>query len=266
MFRQIAQVIRYRELLWVLAVKDLKIKYKSALLGFGWMLAQPLAMTFVFAFIFRTVFDIREPNYVVFLLCGLFPWSFLSVSVNLTTDSILRNSNLIKKTYFPREILPLSQVLSNILTYSVALVLLLAFMPFAGVPLSWTVLLLPAGVIVHFTFVVGLSLMISGLDACYRDISYMFEVIMMVWFYATPVFYSPAMADRMLSASPLQRFLVEAIRMNPMTWIVGAYRDVMMHGHPPGMDFAGAACVAALALALGLVVFRNCERVFVDIL
>ncbi|MBA7696634.1 hypothetical protein ES703_105284 [subsurface metagenome] len=136
MIKKIKELYRRRELIFSLAAKDLKARYKNAVIGFGWTLLSPLAMMVIFVLVFRLIFRIRIENYPVFLLSGLFPWTFFTASVSEATTSIVSNANLIKKTYFPREVIPISVILAKLVNFLLSLIILFAFPSFKQTTLS----------------------------------------------------------------------------------------------------------------------------------
>ena len=245
------------ELMLILAAKEVKIKYKSAVLGGLWFLLQPLLLMLVFTFIFSVVIKIDIDHFPLFLMCALLPWFFLSMSVSAAVTSIVDNAHLIKKSFFAYEVIPLSVVLSNLVNFTVSLLLLsLMFMVLRIFP-GPGIVILPFVVIMQTMFVIGICLTVSALHTFYRDVRYAVELLLIVWFYATPVFYPP-------------EFIPEKFRsvlyLNPMSSFVQAYRQVLLYGKSPdagtllNLSLAGLLCLTA-----GFAVFAAKKRYFADV-
>ena len=251
------QIYDYRNLIITLAAKEIKIKYKSAALGWLWSILNPLLMMLIFSVIFTFIIRIEIPRFPIFLLSALLPWFFLSLSLTSTTTSIVDNASLIKQVNFPHEIIPISVVAANLFNFLISLVLLLVFFLFLRIYPTLYSLYLPLIVLLQFVFVVGISLLCCALHTMFRDVKYAIELILLIWFYATPIFY------------PLS-FVPEKMRFffyfNPLTLFVGIYRDILLYQKPPVLW--QLACVGLLSFAflyLGLFIFFRYKKFFVDI-
>jgi lipopolysaccharide transport system permease protein len=249
---------QYRELLRNLVVRDLKVRYKNSILGIAWSWLNPLLMMVVYT-VFFTIFlrNSSIPHYPVFLLCGLLPWNFFSDSIVQATDSIIGNAHLVKKVYFPREILPISIVLANLVNLLIALPVFFALALFSGAPLTGWVLLLPITILIQVIFTIGLTLFLSTLNVFYRDTQHILRVLTLALFFLTPVFYPistvPQEAHVLGISFNAQLWLR---RLNPMASIIASYRDLLYWGAPTGLDFLLRTAVTALiVLILGYLVF-----------
>jgi ABC-type polysaccharide/polyol phosphate export permease len=255
---------QYRELIRNLVVRDLKVRYKSSVLGIAWSWLSPLLMMIVYT-VFFTKFlrsdEIRD--YPVLLLCGTLPWGFFSDSVMQATGSIVGNASLIKKVYFPREVLPISIVLSNLVNFLIALPVFFVLALVLGAPLSWWILLLPITILIQTAFAMGLAFLLATLNVLYRDTQHILGVIMHAWFFLTPVFYPittvPEEATLLGITFDAQLWLR---RLNPMASIIASYRDLLYWGTPTGLDFLLRTVIQALiVLVFGYVVFlRHSSR------
>lgn len=255
---------QYRELIRNLVVRDLKVRYKSSVLGITWSWLSPLLMMIVYT-VFFTVFlrnaDIRD--YPIFLLCGTLPWGFFADSIMQATGSIVGNASLIKKVYFPREVLPISIVLSNLVNFLIALPVLFILALVLGAPLSWWILLLPITILIQTAFALGLAFLLATLNVLYRDTQHILGVIMHAWFFLTPVFYPittvPEEATLLGITFNAQLWLR---RLNPMASIIASYRDLLYWGTPTGLDFLLRTSIQVLiVLVFGYVVFlRHSSR------
>lgn len=260
----------YRELIYNLVVRDLKVRYKNSALGILWSLLNPLLMMLVFTFVFKVLAANNPlPDYPVFVLSGILAWNLFSASVMGTVGSIVDNAHLIKKVYFPHEILPISKVLSNLVNYLLALPVFFGLTIVLGRnPTKW-VLLLPAVIIVQLLFTLGISFILSTVNVFYRDTQIMMEVGILAWFFMTPIFYPIRQVAPggltlgslvTLDSYGVQRWLR---LLNPMASIVASYRDVLYWGAQPGIDFlARTAMTALFFFVVGYLIFLRFSPVF----
>jgi ABC-type polysaccharide/polyol phosphate export permease len=239
---------QYRELVYNLVVRNLKVRYKSSVLGVAWSWLNPLMMMVVYT-IFYTIFmsNTDVPYYPILLLCGLLPWSLFNDSIRQATGSIVSNAHLIKKVYFPREVLPISTVLSNLANFLIALPIFFIMALALGAPLSWWGFLLPITILIQLAFTTGLALLLATLNVFYRDTQHILGVAMLAWFFLTPVFYPinnvPQEAEVLGIQFNAQLWLR---RLNPMASIIASYRDLLYRGEPTGLDFLLRTAVTAL--------------------
>jgi ABC-type polysaccharide/polyol phosphate export permease len=262
---QIAELLRYRELVRNLVWRDLKARYKNSVLGFLWSLVNPLLMMAVFTF----VFTVMMPNnnidkFPVFVLCALLPWNWFTTSVMGATHSIVGNAHLIKKVYFPREVLPISVVLSNMINFLLALSVLFAMMLLFQVRFTAWALLLPVVILIQLVFTLGLAFILGTLNVFYRDTGVIMEVVLLAWFFLTPIFYPIDVlpAHRILFGFDLDLHRLAYI-VNPMASLIATYRVILYSGAPPAFDFLVRTVVTALiVLALGYLFFNRYSRVF----
>ena len=268
---RLRELVRYRELVKNLVIRDLKVRYKNSVLGFFWSLVNPLMMMAVFT----VVFKIMLPNnsiarFPVFVLCALLPWNFFNTSLLGALGSIVNNGALIKKVYFPREVLPISVVASNLVNFLLALLVLFAMLAAYRVPLNGWVVLLPFIILVQVAFTLGLAFILATLNVFYRDTGVIMEVVLLAWFFLTPIFYPiDILPDHRVVLGfdlPVQRL---AYILNPMASLIASYRVILYglpNGAPPGppaFDFLSRTVVTALAfLVLGYLFFARFSRVF----
>lgn len=256
---RLAELAASRDLMTNLTLRELRGKYKRSFLGWSWSLLNPLATMLIFSLVFRYFLkvdpDTGDPSglkaFAFFLLCGLLPWNYLSNGINGSMGALVGNSNLIKKVYFPREILVAANVASWLVSLGIEMAVLAAALVIAGnFVLPWLVPVLVV-VAVQTAFVFGLGLLLSVLNVYFRDIQHFVAILLQIWFYATPIVY------------PL-RVVPERVRfaygLNPMTRFVEAYRDCLYHLRlPPLVDMAYLVVVSGVTLALGLLVFARLE-------
>ncbi|MGC8781305.1 MAG: ABC transporter permease [Anaerolineae bacterium] len=244
---------RYRDLIRNLVVRDLKARYKNSVLGFLWSLLNPLGMMVVFMFVFTVMMPSRIERFPIFLLCGLLPWNYFSAGVMVGITSITGNANLVKKVYFPREVLTISSVLANLVNFLLGLVVLFVVLLVSRSPLSPWLWLLPVVILIETCFVLGVALMLSTLNVFYRDTIMIMDVVMLAWFFLTPVVYP---ITTLPSNYQLLGMTVDVHRwmyiLNPMASLIAAYRDLLYWGYRTDLDFLARTAMTALAvLAFG---------------
>ncbi len=262
-------LFRYRDLVRNLVARDLKVRYKNSVLGIVWSMLNPLGMMLVFT----VVFTILIPNnaidrFPIFVMCGLLPWNWFSGSVMGSIYSVVNNASLVKKVFFPREVLPLSIVLSNLVHFLLALVVLFALMLATGTPLTTWALLLPLLIVIQLVFSLGLAFFLSAVNVYYRDTAQIMDVLMLAWFFLTPVVYStdliPSVKVIFGYAVPVQRL---AYILNPMSSLIASYRVILYNGAPPDPAFLLRTIITAIvSLILGYAFFVYSSRNFGEVL
>lgn len=211
MFKEIKEIIRYRELLRNLVIKDIKVRYKRSVLGFLWVMLNPLLMMLVLNIVFSELFKVSTPNYTAYLISGIILWNFFSQSTSTSLVSFIGNSNLIKKIYLPKSIFSLSIILSALIHFTFSLIPLFIIFLVTGTRLSPYIYLLPFILILVFMFSYGISLIISTLTVFFHDTKYIYDVLLLAWMYSTPIFYPESIIpDKfrfILQINPLYYFL-----------------------------------------------------------
>lgn len=264
MIRRVGEFYQYRELLRNLVVRDLKVRYRNSVLGVLWSLLNPLLMTLVFTVVFTLMIPSNIPNYPVFFMCGFLPWTFLASSLTGGASSIVNNANLIKKVYFPREILPISDVISNLVNFLLALVVLFAMIYVFQMKLSGAVLMLPLIILMQLMFVAGMVLLLATANVFYRDTGHILTILIQAWFFLTPVFYPITVLPK---SAQILGFTVDiqlwVRRLNPMASLIASYRDVLYRGELTGIDFFLRTFVTCLAtVVIGYLVFCRFSSLF----
>jgi len=253
------EVFRYRELLWSLAERDLKIRYKQSFLGVAWALFTPLATMLIFALVAYAQIlkvDTGGVPYMIFAYCGILPWTFFASTLSTSTSCLVSNSNLITKIYFPREVFPLSLLLSKFVDFLLAAVVLVALMIYYRVPLRLPIVALPMLVLVQVLFMIGMSFFLSMGNLFYRDVKYVFDVVITLWMFGTSVIYPIQLKNPLFQ----QIFL-----LNPMTPIINGYRNVVIFGIWP--DCRELLPVLVIVLAVfwaGTYYFHRNEFLFAE--
>jgi ABC-2 type transport system permease protein len=268
MLNDITKVIGYineiyeaKELLLNLTIKELKLKYRNSVLGFFWSFFNPILQLIVYTIVFTKFLPSTIHNFTVYLLCGLLPWQFFQISIQGCTTSIIANSNLIKKVYFPREILPLSQIMSNFVNFVITLVILFFTVIITRTPIGLPVLELPIILLLLFLLTTGISLILSSLNVLYRDIQHFVEVIFMLWFYLTPIVYDISK----FSKNGFVSKHVYLFYLNPMTLVTQCIKDNLYYNKFANAEFLLVLFVLDLILIFaGLLIFRKVEVVFAE--
>jgi lipopolysaccharide transport system permease protein len=247
---------QYRELLLQMTKRDLLLRYKQAAMGFAWAVFMPLVNTVVFSVIFTRVaqLDTGVP-YPVFAFCGLWAWSFFASSLRFSVSSLTSNSSLVSKVYFPREIFPFSAVMVNLVDFAVGSVVLAGMLFWYHVPVGINLLWLPLVVVIQVVFTMAISLVISMANLFYRDVKYLFEVVITMWMFATSVVYP---VDRVGGV------LGSILRLNPMTPVIEGYRSVILLNAPPPASLAIAGALALATLVASWVLFHRSEFKFAE--
>ncbi|MCB0193717.1 MAG: ABC transporter permease [Anaerolineae bacterium] len=260
---------RYRELIRNLVVRDLKVRYRNSVLGIFWSLFNPILMMMVFTLVFTVMTPhFKVPNFPVFVLCAILPWNFFLASINGSIRSIVDNSSLVNKVYFPREILPISVVLANMVNFLIALIVLFAFILLLQIPFTPWVLLLPLVIAVQVTFTIGFGLIMATANVFYRDTQVIMEVVMMAWFFVTPIFYSLSILPNNYEILGMSFDVARWARiLNPMASIIENYRITLygigQGGAPPDIYFFMRTLVTSLlVLFIGATIFYRHSRSF----
>ena len=253
--RPVARLWRFRELVALLVQRDLKVRYKRSVLGMGWTLLNPLLQMLVYTLVFSTIMKVGVPQFPLFLLAGLLPWTLISVSITGAAHSLLNNQGLIRKVAVPQMVYPLSVVASKLVD------LVLSLVPFTVLAMAlgrWPdaawLFLVPALVLATL-FSAGLALLFSSLTVFYRDMRHLIDILIQVWFYVTPVLYPFSYLEKL--PYPWMRWVLAA---NPATPIIRCFQLPLYEGRAPDAAVLGAAALSTvLVLALGAYVFATHE-------
>ena len=274
-----SELVGSRELLTNLTMREVRGKYKRTVLGQGWSLLNPLASIAIFSLVFGFLLKAGPPKgdpsgldlFGLWLACGLLPWAFFSGAVLAAMQTLIVNANLVKKVYFPREVLVGSTVFSFVVTFLVELaVLTVLLLVFGGGPLLW----LPGvalAVLLLTVFALGLGLLLAIGNVYFRDTSHLAALVFQFWFYLTPVVYPTQLVDRTIAArgglhlGGYELPVEHLYRLNPMERFVSVFRALLYDNRwPAWQDWTGAALSAVVALVLGWAVFRRFSRRLVE--
>ncbi|MFP4082406.1 MAG: ABC transporter permease [Candidatus Aminicenantes bacterium] len=252
MINKLQEIYKFKNLVYNLVARDLKVKYKGSILGFFWSLLNPLVMLIVYTIAFKYIIKIRVENFPIFFLCAFLPWTFLSLSLSMSVSSIKDNANLVKKVYFPREILPLSIVLSNLVQFLLTFLILIPALLIFKVKLGLPLVLLPLLIVFQLAFTLGLAYILSALNVFFSDIRHLLEIFLQIWFWLTPIIYPVSFVP--------ERFQ-SLYRLNPMVSFVEAYRDSLLYNRWPSQYELLALFVAGVVFfIIGHAVFKSYNR------
>ena len=250
----------YRELLLFLAWRDLKVRYAQTTIGFAWAIVQPVAMMLLFTLVFGNFAKLPSDGvpYPLFAYAALLPWGYFSRSLDRSSFSVVAESNLISKVYFPRIIMPISSLLVGLVDFAIAFFLLLAMMAFYGVMPSWAALLTPLFLLLAMLISLAVSLWLAALFVRFRDIAAAMPLLTQLWMFASPVVYP-------VSLVPEKWRLLYSL--NPMVGVVEGFRWALLSTASP--DFGAMALSAIVVLVLlvcGVAYFNRVERTFADVI
>ena len=266
MRQELAELLRYRELLLNLVVRDLKVRYKNSVLGFFWSLVNPLLQVATITVVFKFILKLGVPNYSAYLLCAFLPWTFFQMSVMDSAMSVLFHGNLVKKTYFPREILPASIVLSNLVHFILALGVFFVYLLVIGTPIQITWLLLPVVVLIQLFLNMGIAFFVSCLNVFYDDVKYMATVLLNLLYFGLPIMY---FVEQAFSSNRIPHSLAVAIYyVNPLALLLTAYRKLLLppfntatiHDIPFNYWYLALAGVTSVAICLAGYAFFNSRK------
>ncbi len=261
---QIKEIAASRNLLWNLTLRELRSKYRRSVLGWSWSLLNPLAQMAIYTFVFGLLFGAKAPvgdpsgitTYGLYLLTGIIPWGFFALICSVGLQSILSNTNLVRKVAFARESLVLSQVLFCFVQFSIEMSLVCLVLLIAGSAiLPWLPMTLLLMVLMA-SFAGGIALVLSVSAVFFRDLPYLWTIINQLWFFATPVIYDPKIIEGKVPA-----VVEEVLHWNPTAVFIRAFRATTYHGTAPKLQDIGALVVAAtISLIIGLATFNKLKR------
>ena len=250
---------RYRELILFLTWRDIKVRYKQAVLGIAWAILQPLLTMLIFTVIFGIL--LKTPSqglpYPLFALSALLPWQLFATALQRSSISLVGNANLITKIYFPRLAIPLSSVLAALVDFGVSMIVLIAVMIYYQYWPGWNILWLPPLILLALMTALSVGLWLSALNVQYRDIQHMVPFIVQVWMYASPIVYPIDIIPE-----GIWRWLYG---LNPMVGVIQGYRWALLSGDPPDITMFISVGVVVILLVSGLYYFRRMEKTFADI-
>lgn len=257
MIEKIQEIYNYREMVSSLVKRDLKGRYKNSVLGFFWSFLNPLLQLMVYTFVFSIIMRNNIEKFYLFLFVALVPWMFFSSALNTGAGCIINQSNMIKKIYFPREILPIVNTTSAFVNMLLSFVVVFAVLIVSGYGVNLSVLLyLPLIMALEYILTLGMVFLVSCITVYLRDIEYVLTIVTMAWQFMTPVMYSSDMVP--------ERFLT-LFNLNPMTPIVEAYRKILYYKSAPDFSTMMSSVLFSIVfLVVGVLVFEKLQKGFVE--
>ncbi len=249
------------ELLGNLVARNLKIKYKGSILGFLWSLITPLLQMLIYTVVFAVIIRVKvEWPFAVFLLTAQLPWIFFATSLQMGATSIIEHGNLVKKVYFPRELLPLSTIVSNLISFGITLIILFGFLIAYRIPFTSKVVLLPVAILLLLSFTLGLTFITSCLAVFFRDIFHILEVLILLWFWSVPVVYPLSL---LADLPPQYAWFRDTYALNPMVTILELFRHALLYDTWPDAFSLGYATLwSIVTLSVGYIIFKRAEPLF----
>jgi lipopolysaccharide transport system permease protein len=255
-----SELWQYRDLLYILALRDVKLRYKQTALGIAWVILQPLVAGLIFAVIFGRLAQLPSDNmpYLLFVFAGLLPWNLFAGALQRAGNSLISDSRLISKIYFPRMAIPISSSLGVLIDFAVTFVLMLILLLIYHHPLTLNVITLPLFTVLALLISVGVSLFISALNVYYRDFMYALPFLVQVWMYASPVVYS---------AGLIPDAFLPLYALNPMVGVIDGFRWALLGGGDfPVLSVTMSLVIGILLFIGGAFVFQRVESSFADVI
>ncbi|MGC3968258.1 MAG: ABC transporter permease [Pirellulales bacterium] len=256
----VTEIWKYRELLYFLMLRDVKLRYRQTFLGVAWAVMQPLLTMAVFTVFFGKLAGLPSDGkpYALFTLAALVPWQLFSYSLTQSSNSLVAEQRLITKVYFPRLIVPLASVLAGVADFAIALLLLFGLMAWFGISLTWSILALPLLSLFALAAAVAVGLWLSALNVQYRDVRYTIPFLTQLWMFATPVAYPSDLVPAEYRAW---------YGLNPMTGVIEGFRWALLDTPPPSLSMMFASLfITCVLLVGGALYFRRMERTFADVI
>jgi len=252
----LGELVQYRQLVAMLVVRELKVRYKRSVFGLLWTMLNPLLLMTVYTVVFATIMRSPQRNFAIFLLSGLLPWLFFSTAVLQGLTSILTNQELIRKVRLPQAVFPLSVVGSNLVNFALSLVPLLLLMAVLRQPFTPALLFLPVGMLILTVFTSGVTLLFSTFTVFFRDVRHLTEVLLQMLLYLSPVLYDlPMLGDR---GEGWFRAFRLFLRLNPISYLLPLIRDPVYYGRLPSLTTVGVASLeSVMVAALAFMVFHR---------
>lgn len=247
---------KYRELLKTNVQKEIRGKYKNSFLGILWSFLNPLLQIIVYAVVFQVILKNPKENYTIFLCCGLIPWTFFSSAITRSAFTMIENGNIIKKVYFPREILPISIVTSEAVNFVISTIIIIGFVIFGGVGLSKYIIFYPLVLLAQYLLLIAISLIVSSISVYVRDLQHLIGVAMQLLFYATPIVYA---------TETIPENLKWILNLNPMTFIINGYRDIFYNQTMIDMfSIITLILISIVACVVGYIIFNKLQKGFAE--
>ena len=250
------KIYNYRELLKTNVKKEIRGRYKNSILGIMWSFLNPLLQLLVYSVIFGALLAGGDETYPIYICIALIPWTYFTTAITQAAFTVIGNADIIKKVYFPREILPISVVTSGAVNFVISTIIILAFVIFFKVGLSWYLLFYPLILLIQYVLLLGIGFIVSSVTVYFRDLEHIIGIVLMAAFYGTPIVYK-------LEQLPQQLQII--MQLNPMTHLINAYRDIFYYHQMPNMKVLGILLALSLILAVvGYFIFKKLQKGFAE--
>ena len=253
----VREIIDYKDMIGSLVKRELRGKYEKSVLGFLWSFLSPLFQILIYNIVFTQVFHNDIPNYYIYLMTGLLPWTFFSDSIIQGTGAVVYNAEMVKKIYFPREVLVIGEVTAKLVNMLLSFIVMAVFLLVSGVGFSRHLIVLPLIIFEEYLLALGFALLVSSATVYLRDLEYVVNVVMMAWIWGTPILYMMNVID-----NPV---LLKILYANPMTSIICSYHYVLFdHIFPSARDIGIPFLEGLVVLVVGYYVFGKLNKRFVE--
>lgn len=254
--KQLRELYSYREMMYNLVRKDLRTRYKGSFLGFLWTFINPLLQLIIYTIVFSTIMRVNVEKFYIYLFVALIPWIFFTTSIQGGATSIISSKDLIKKVYFPRLIIPISVVNAAFMNMLFSMVVVLIALIVSGIGLSGYIVLLPIIMFLEYLLALGLAFIFAALNVYFRDLEHILGIVIMGWFYLTPIVYTIDMVPDQF---------INLFNLNPMTHIVAAYRDILYYKQVPEFGSLVGILVWSIGFVIGgYILFEKLQKNFVE--
>lgn len=249
-------IYNYRELLKTNVQKEVRGKYKNSALGVLWSFLNPLLQIMVYTIVFQVILKNPKPNYVVFLCAGLIPWTFFSTAISRASFTVIENGNIIKKVFFPREILPISVVTSETINFIISTIIILGIVAISGLGFNIYMIFYPIILIAQYFLTLAIAFILSGITVYFRDLQHLIGIALQLLFYATPIVYA---------TDGIPSNLSWILNLNPMTYIINAYRDIFYNQTMPQIGgLLIFIIIAIIGCGIGYAIFNKLQKGFAE--
>ena len=256
MLKVFKNLYNYRELLKTNVKKEIRGKYKNSFLGVLWSFLNPLLQILVYAIVFQMILKNPQENYAIFICCGLIPWTFFSTTISKAAFTMVENGNIIKKVYFPREILPISVVTSETVNFLISTIIIIGFVVFGGLGITKYIIFYPIVLLAQYLLLLAIALVVSSISVYIRDLQHLIGVALQLLFYAAPIVYAP---------ESIPANFAWILKINPMTYIINGYRDIFynqtMIELKPLLILIG---ISIIACVVGYMIFNKLQKGFAE--
>ena len=250
------ELYNYREMLSNLVKKDLRTRYKGSVLGFLWTFVNPILQLIVYTMVFSIIMKVNVDKFYIYLFIALIPWLFFATSIQNGASSIISNKDLIKKIYFPRLIIPISVVNASFMNMIFSMLIVFVALILSGIGLSRYIFMLPIIMMIEYLFTLGLSFVFAAVNVFFRDLEHILGIIIMGWFYLTPIVYTTDMVP--------QEYLW-IFKLNPMVPIMDVYRQILYYKQLPSFNGLGLIFIFSIAMiVIGYYIFQKLQKNFVE--